>query len=85
MLRADYRLHQQHGASFFTAAAELEAPLRTGDSDLETFVAHGFGGAVSLDVPLRRRQLLVDLGYARYVRDNGLSANIYSCSVALRL
>jgi len=81
-VRANYRFHHQTGVGFFTAIADVAAPLRTADSDLAPFVAHTVGGliAVNLKAP-RLRDLHLDFGYERYFRSNDLSVNIYTCAM----
>jgi hypothetical protein len=81
-LRASYRFHHQTAPTFWAIVADPAAPYRTADSDLADFSAHDFGALAALDLPLRDlKRLHLDVGYDRYVRDNGLTANMYTCSV----
>jgi hypothetical protein len=86
-LRANYRVHQQNGVSFFSTSASPTAALRSADSDLAPFVAQTFGGAAGVDLPMipRLRTLSVDIGYDRYVRSNDLHVDIVTVGVGIRL
>jgi hypothetical protein len=82
-LRANYRLYQQNGVSFFTTVARDATSRRTADSDLAPFWAHTVGGAVGADVRAwkRLRQLHADVGYERYWRTNDLTVDIITCAL----
>lgn len=85
-VRANYRLHLQRGADFFTTRASDEAQYRTADSDLSSFTAHTFGAKIAVDLPLTRiaRALHFDVSLERYLRSNGLTATIASCGIGIR-
>jgi hypothetical protein len=90
-LRASYRVHHQTAPSFWTTAAPIgtddDGGPRTADSDLAAFVAQTFGGMIAVDIPTRSllvRDVHLDFGYDRYVRTNGLTVNLYTCSLGLR-
>jgi hypothetical protein len=86
-LRASYRVHRQQAVRFFTAAGDPSATgWRTGDSDLDAFVAQTFGGAIVIDVDHVRapRDLHVDIGYERYVRTNNLHVDVTTCGLGFR-
>lgn len=85
-LRATYRIHQQRGASFFSTTASPTADLRSADSDLGTFIAQTFGGAVGVDLGMipKLRMLSADFGYERYVRTNDLHVDVFTVGLGLR-
>jgi Protein of unknown function (DUF3570) len=91
-LSANYRWHWQSQVSFFTTSAGADDEFRTADSDLDHFVAQTVGGAVLVDLPLPQwsawgtglRDLHLDIGFERYFRSTGLTANITTCGVGFR-
>jgi hypothetical protein len=86
-VRANYRLYQQNGVSFFTIQASDDPDeLRTADSDLAPFFAHTVGGTLAVDlVALRRlRALHADVAYEHYWRTNDLVADIVTCGLGFR-
>jgi hypothetical protein len=85
-VRGDYRVHFQRGVDFFTTLADPEPRVRTADSDLASFFAQTFGGKVAFELARvgRLRELTADVAYERYLRSDGLSANVYSCAIGFR-
>jgi hypothetical protein len=90
-VRANYRVHHQTAASFWTSAAPIgpadDGGPRTADSDLASFVSQTFGGMIALDVPTRSRivrDVHLDFGYDRYVRTNAMHVDLYTCAMGLR-
>jgi hypothetical protein len=91
VVQASYRRHQQTAASFFTTSADPAATgYRTADSDLDAFVAHSYGGLVSIDLLSQlsaesgMRDVHVDLGYEHYVRSNNLTVDATTCGMGFR-
>jgi hypothetical protein len=84
-LRANYRFHHQSSPFFWSSRADPSQPYRTADSDLAYFDAQTIGALAAIDLPMRRLQgLHAEFGYERYFRTNGLTANIYTCSLGFR-
>jgi hypothetical protein len=85
-LRGTYRYDGQLGARYFNLSAPPgDTAFRTADSDLDTFRAHTLGIQAAIDIELGGTRILhLDLGYERFVRNNDLHANVYSCSSAFR-
>jgi len=89
-VRANYRVHHQTAAAFWTSAAPIgpdDGGPRTADSDLATFVSQTFGGMMAIDIPTRSRTVRdvhFDFGYDRYVRTNAMHVDMYTCSLGLR-
>jgi Protein of unknown function (DUF3570) len=78
IVRGSFRYYTQTGAEFFTTAFPLHQSLmlpRTADSDLAAFHAQEYGLKL---LWLARGQSSLDIGYFHYLRDNGLSANVFS-------
>jgi uncharacterized protein (DUF736 family) len=78
-----YRFHTQTRPDFFTLRAAADAPLRTADSDLDTFRAHAISGRISFDVPLTPpgpRALHADIAFEHYRRTNDLLVNVVTCA-----
>jgi hypothetical protein len=77
--RGSFRYYTQTGVDFFSSAFPLAESLarvpRTADSDLAAFHAQEYGLKL---LWLVRGQSSLDISYSHYVRDNDLSANIFS-------
>jgi hypothetical protein len=84
-VRANYRVHTQQGANFFTTLATADDVLRTADSDLAPLGAQTVGVRIAADFPMRPfRALHLDAGFERYFRTNDLAINMLTCGVGYR-
>jgi len=85
-LSAEYRIHSQRGADFFTVqASAADHALRTADSDLGTFHAQTLGAAAHWNLAtVGAGGAEFSLGYERYFRSNDLWMNVYTCATGFR-
>jgi hypothetical protein len=84
-VKANYRVHFQQGAYFFTTLAPDDFSLRTADSDLAPLGAQTVGLRLAADFEAPPFKMLhLDVGAERYFRTNDLSINIVTCGVGYR-